>query len=328
MQMNDNLACAVNAFSGCESEQEIASGKRKVVIIGAGTAGLEAARLAAVAGHTVTVFEQQQQLGGSLRLASTVHKDNELFLNWLLSEVKLLNIDFRLGVTASVDTIIAENPDHILVASGAVVTAPPIPGIEQPHILTGRLIRQIMSGNADGDELWRVSMWLQRLLFVLLALVKKLSPQQLRWLSKLWLPLGKVIVIVGADLVAVELAEFLAERGRKVYLLDEGKKLIPEVGKKRRNEHMDRLDQLKVVVNTSVSIQRIENKTVFFSVLAKKLKISADNIIVAGKPVAEMSLADNLRAKNLPVQAIGDCSGLGLIAGATRDAAQAVANIQ
>ena len=87
MQTSDNLGCAINPFSGREAELVIQPGNKKVVIVGGGTAGLEAARIAAEAGHKVVLFERQRRLGGSLVLASTVHADNERFLNWLLAEV-------------------------------------------------------------------------------------------------------------------------------------------------------------------------------------------------------------------------------------------------
>ncbi|MFK8021314.1 MAG: FAD-dependent oxidoreductase [Pseudomonadales bacterium] len=65
MQTNDNLGCAVNPISGREHELEVKPGNRKIVVVGGGTGGLEAARQAAEAGHRVTLFESQKRLGGS-----------------------------------------------------------------------------------------------------------------------------------------------------------------------------------------------------------------------------------------------------------------------
>ena len=155
-----------------------------------------------------------------------------------------------------------------------------------------------------------------------------LSPRVLRRLSRLWLPLGREVVIIGADLAAVELAEFLAARGRRVHLLDSGKKIAPEVGKKRRHEHMDRLDALRVTVNTGVEIRRIGRTAVVIAAAGSERCIRADSIIVAGEPTADKRLAEALGAAGLQVQAIGDCTGLGLIAGATAAAAQAVAALE
>lgn len=326
MQTHDDLRCAVNPFSGREHELTVAPGNRRVVIVGGGPAGLEAARLAAGAGHRVTLFEQQRRLGGSLVLASTVHSDNQRFLDWLLARVAELPIDIRLGQRADVAAIAACNPDVVLVATGATVLTPDIPGIDSARVVTGRLLRQVAAGRLEADESWRLPSWQRGLVGALVPrLQKRLSPALLRRASRVWLPLGREVAIVGADLAAVELAEFLARRGRRVHLVAAGSRIAPEVGKKRRHEHWDRLDRLGVTVNTGVEIAAIEPAGVRIRSAAGEHLVRADSVIVAGEPVAERSLSDALEAAGFNVRAIGDCTGLGLIAGATRAAAEAVA---
>ncbi len=329
MQTRDNLGCAVNPFSGREAELVISSGRMKVLVVGAGAAGLEAARLAAEAGHRVVLLERQHRLGGSLTLASTVHADNQRFLDWLLAEVARLDIEVRTGIEATLESVRAEHPDAVIVATGAAVSTPDIPGAEQPHVLTGALLREVAAGELTAENAYRLSSWQRYLLRALPARCQQwLSPRVLRRLSRLWLPLGREVVIIGADLAAVELAEFLAARGRRVHLLDSGKKIAPEVGKKRRHEHMDRLDALRVTVNTGVEIRRIGRTAVVIAAAGSERCIRADSIIVAGEPTADKRLAEALGAAGLQVQAIGDCTGLGLIAGATAAAAQAVAALE
>jgi 2,4-dienoyl-CoA reductase (NADPH2) len=328
MQMNDDLGCAVNPFSGREGELRIEPGNRKIVVVGGGTAGLEAARLAAEAGHRVVLFEARRRLGGSLVLASTVHADNGRFLDWLLAEVRRLPVDLRLGRRADLAAVRAEQPDAVIVATGAAVETPAIAGIEQAHVLTGAMMRKVLAGEMDEEEVRRLPLW-QRLAvkYLIPRLQWIVTPAVLRRSSRLWLPIGREVVIVGADLAAVELAEFLARRGRRVHLLDSGNRITPEVGKKRRNEHMDRLDRLRVTVNTAVEIVRIEQRAVLIASGSLQRRITGDTIIVAGHPVADTRLADDLAAAGMRVQAIGDCTGQGLIARATRSAAEAVAAI-
>lgn len=142
------------------------------------------------------------------------------------------------------------------------------------------------------------------------------------------MPLGRRVVVIGGDLAAIELAEFIANRGRRVHVLEPGNKVAPEVGKKRRAEHMDRLDALKVTLNTRVHILRIEPGAVLIqSSNGTERRIAADSVILAGHPAAATGLADELRGAGFQVKAIGDCTGLGLIAGATRDAMEAVADL-
>lgn len=328
MQSNDNLACAINPFAGRELELQIKAGNKKVVVVGGGTAGMEAARLACEAGHRVVLFEKQHRLGGSLWLASALHKDNERFYHWLRSEVESLPIDIRKGSIADRRMIEAEQPDAVIIATGAIISTPDIPGVQQAQVLTGALMRQIAAGELQGSEIWRLPKWQRYLLRKLIPRLQPLlSPGLLRSISRWWVPLDDEIVIVGADLASVELAEFLAQRGRKVHIVDAGNKICPEVGKKRRNEHMDRLDRLKITVNTSVSIERIETDGVVISVAGAQHKIAGDEVIVAGLVQTNTSLADEISDMGIDVFPIGDCNGLGLIAKATHSAAEAVSRL-
>ena len=155
-----------------------------------------------------------------------------------------------------------------------------------------------------------------------------LRPRWLRATSKLWMPIGKRVAIVGADLAAVELAEFLAHRKRRVHLLDSGTKIAPEVGKKRRAEHMDRLDRLQVTVNTRVDIERIKSSgIVILSGNGTRRELFTDTVLVTGEPIPDTSLCEAIRGAGFRVKAIGDCCGVGLIAGATRDAAEAITGL-
>ena len=325
MQTHDNLGCAVNPYSGREISQPSAIASKKLVIVGGGTAGLEVARQAAELGHRVVLLERQKRLGGSLVLASTVHSDNQRFLDWLLSEVQRLPIDVRTGTDATPEIVRTENADAVIVATGAAVKTPVIAGVDQPHVLTGALLRQIVSGVFTPQESHRLPAWQRKLVTAIVPVVeKRLTPNVMRWLSHRWLPVGDRVVIIGADLAAVELAEFLARRGRQVHLRDSARKIIPEVGKKRRHEHMDRLDELRVTVNTGVEVLRIERYAVVIRVAGRERKVAGDTIIVAGNPVADLSLAERLRESGVAVSIIGDCNGLGLIAGATAAAAGAI----
>jgi len=311
MQSYDDLRCALNPHSGRETlfRRDTATAPRHLVVVGSGPAGMEAARQAAELGHKVTLLEKQHRLGGSLVLASTVHSDNEYFLDFLKAEMKRLPITIELGIEGSVAKVQSLNPDAVIVATGARVSTPDIPGSHLPHVRSGAQMRASLESLPN---------WLQPCVI----------PGLLRIASKAWMPLGREVAIIGADLVAVELAEFLAHRGRRVHLLDTRNKIAPEVGKKRRAEHMDRLDALGVTLNTRVDIELIERAGVLIrSCNGTQRLITANSVIIAGDPIADTTLVDQLAAAGLHVQGIGDCTGLGLIAGATRDAADAVASL-
>ncbi|MGI9294682.1 MAG: FAD-dependent oxidoreductase [Pseudomonadales bacterium] len=319
-----NMNCAVNAGTGREYQQAIkpCEEKKHVVVIGGGPAGMEAARVADLRGHRVTLLERQRRLGGSLVLASTVHSDNEHFLQWLKLQVQKSSIDVRLGTDASADTLKTLQADTIIVATGAQVLTPDIPGQQLPHVFSGAQMRRIVEGHADSEDFSMLPTVLQPAAKRLLTLLSaRLTPALLRKASKAWMPLGKRVVIVGADLAALELAEFVAKRGRKVSILESQKRIAREIGPKRRTEHTDRLDKLGVTINTEVQCKSIDEQSVQYrSTSGSTHRISADTVILAGDPVANTSLFEEVKDIANDTHAIGDCTGLGLIRKATDDA--------
>lgn len=323
-----NMTCAVNARSGKELELPLKAAEKikTVMIIGAGTAGMEAARIAAERGHTVMLHDKAPYLGGSLRIASTVHSDNEPILNYLITQMHKLPIDINLGAEVSLDTIRRKNPDTVIVATGAKLVNNIYPGDDQSHVYKGSQLKAIMAG----DNLLGLPRYLSLPLKLATSFLKPLtkiivppllSPQFLRWVSKLWMPIGKKVVIIGTSLAAVELAEFLAKRGRKVCIISENDRIAPEVGMRRRSDHMDNLDELAVVVNTAITVRRITRQGIAISnKLGLEHLIKADNIIIAGESAADQQLFEQVKTLVEDVHSIGDCNGLGLIAGATADA--------
>ncbi len=321
------MSCAVNARTGREEEIRLtpASPSKRVVVVGGGPGGLEAARVAARRGHRVALHERGGLLGGSLVMASTVHEDNAPLLDFLRADVARAGVDVHLESELDAAAIEALRPDVVVVATGGRVVVPELPGADARHVLTGPLMRELIAGRVSAAARSKLPAW-QRLGLALIGarLQRFVTPSRLRALSRLWMPIGRRVAIVGGDLAAIELAELLAERGRRVSVVEAGADVAPEVGLKRRTEHMDRLDRLGVTVHTETSVERIERDAVF---VAGGRRIAADSVILAGGPVADTSLYDALKDAAPEVIAVGDCTGLGLIRKAIEEGARAGASI-
>jgi 2,4-dienoyl-CoA reductase (NADPH2) len=115
-----------------------------------------------------------------------------------------------------------------------------------------------------------------------------------------------------------------------VSILEAGKQIAPEVGNKRRTEHMDRLDRLGVTVHVRAAVERItEDAVVFTPAAGTPRHLPADTVIVAGTPEPDTAMFDTLMTAmpDADVHAAGDCTGLGLIRKATEDGARAACAI-
>ena len=118
--------CVHNPASGRETklDHEItpAGHRLKVVVVGAGPGGLEAARVSAERGHSVVLFEAGAKLGGQLLVATAANERRDLIgiIDWRASELERLGVDIRTSTYAEEDAILAENPDIVLVATGGI----------------------------------------------------------------------------------------------------------------------------------------------------------------------------------------------------------------
>jgi 2,4-dienoyl-CoA reductase-like NADH-dependent reductase (Old Yellow Enzyme family)/thioredoxin reductase len=132
---NEPVLCLANTRTGRERQYAIrpAARPQRVVVAGGGPAGLEAARVLALRGHAVTVLERASEPGGQVLLSRRVPGRADLagLVTYLAAAAARAGARIRLGTEATVDMVLAEQPDAVVVATGARPGLPPIPGIEQ-----------------------------------------------------------------------------------------------------------------------------------------------------------------------------------------------------
>jgi len=183
-----NISCTQNPQAMREGELVItpAPQKKKVVVIGGGPGGLSAARVAKLRGHEVVLFEKEKELGGWNRYAKLVLTREEFggVTRWQIIQLEKLGVVLRLGEEATVDKVLQEKPDAVVVSTGSTLNVPLVDNIY----------------NSDGTLPKNV-------VFVSDVLMNKA-------------PVGEKIVVIGANDIGLEVSEFLAEKGKKVTVVD------------------------------------------------------------------------------------------------------------
>ncbi|MBY5407480.1 NADH:flavin oxidoreductase [Rhizobium leguminosarum] len=215
--------CIHNAATGRELTMphivEKADAKKKVVIVGAGPAGLEAARVAGERGHQVVVFEAANNPGGQIRLTAQSERRREMIsiIDWRMSQCQKYDVTFHFNTWAEADTIEAENPDVVIIATG---------GLPHTEVL------------ASGNELV-VSSW-----DIISGDVK---------------PGTNVLIFDDAgDHAGLQAAEFLAKAGAKVEIMTPDRSFAPEVMAMNLVPYMRSLQKHDVTFTVTYRLEAVE----------------------------------------------------------------------
>ncbi len=324
------MRCAVNATEGYEHLQDQAQPPQgeHVVVIGGGPGGMEAARRLDEVGNRVTLLERGPRLGGTLQFAGLAYEPNERLLDWLRMQIAKSRVDVRLNTVASLALVQALAPDRVIVATGAVRGMPPIPGGDRDYVLSGDDLRSLMLGESSPQLRRKTSLFTRfaARAGALLGVTAKLA--LVRRLTRHWMPLGQRVVIIGGELVGMELAEFLVERGRHVTVLEEGPKFGKGLLLVRRLRLVPELKDHGVALHAGVRDIAIEAAGVrFVDATGATQFTAADQVVVAQGARGDTTLADSLQAAGFAVSTVGDCNGVSYIEGAMRGAARAVLGV-
>jgi len=263
------IACAVNAQSGREAEYAIepAPKAKKVLVVGGGLAGMEAARVAAMRGHKVTLVEKKDKLGGQLLVAIVPPYKEELhgLIRYLSTQMEKQGIEVRLGEEATPDSIMDANPDEVIVAAGASAIIPDIPGVGGENVITAI---EVLSGKKEtGDN----------------------------------------VVIIGGGLVGCETAEYLAQKDKKVTVLEMLPRIGNDIGRTTRWVVMRRLRQAGIRLETNATAVEITEKGVMVSGDGESEVVAADTVVLAVGLTPNRELARSLEGKGKSLRLVGDC---------------------
>ena len=279
---DEGLICTINPATGREGVRRIqpATRVKKVWVVGSGPAGMEAARVAALRGHKVTLLEKDQELGGQLRIAALPPNKGDIlpWLNYLIRQLEIAGVEIRLNTEVTPESMIKEKPDAVILAMGGVPMRPEIPGINSAQVVTAQ---EVLGG-------------------------KKQT--------------GQNVVVIGGGLVGCETGHYLAQKGKKVTIVEMLKRMAAEMGPMVRRRLMDGLKQYQVVMVSEAKCEEISagGVTVMMAEGGKKL-FPADTVILAVGYQTNESLFKTLQGIVPEVHCIGDAAQPQGIMEAVRD---------
>jgi 2,4-dienoyl-CoA reductase-like NADH-dependent reductase (Old Yellow Enzyme family)/thioredoxin reductase len=275
------IACTVNPALGRETDFVIkpATDRKKVMVVGGGLAGMQAAAVLAQRGHHVTLHEKSGQLGGQWNIACKLpHKSGfQSVIAYLFHSLNTSGVEVKLNSEVSVNRVKELKPDAVVVATGALPISPEVPGI------TGNNVVQAVSlidGQANA---------------------------------------GKRVVVIGGRFRGMEVAELLADQGKKVTLVTRGR-LGGSGELLERNLFVtlrDRLIEEGVAIIPFTPVFEIRQGGVYVVLDNELLFLPADTVVLAAGSRPENALANNLKGLVPEVYSIGDCARV-------RDAREAI----
>ena len=272
IQNRQFLSCVLNAENGYENSRSIqpAEQKKKIAVLGGGPAGLEAARVAALRGHDVTLFEKTTSLGGQLNIACVPPRKEEMrrATQDLIHAVCNAGVHLCMGQTRTAEQLKDAGFEAVINAVGAHSAAPRIPGIDGVNV-------------ADA---WKV-----------------LAGEQ---------QVYGTVAVIGGGMVGCETAEYLAARGCKVSVIEmmdkiaagESTTILPTLLENYKTYGVEQYPSHKVKEFRMDAVV-CENKD------GAEVTIPCDYIVLAMGARSNEFDAAALEAANIPVYSIGDAAG-------------------
>ncbi len=264
--MIEPVTCAINPLAGYEGTKLLGTRSYgKIAVVGGGPAGMEVSWVLAMRGFRVTLFEEQDCLGGLLNLAAKIPGRGEFaaYVSYMIRELKKLNVSIRLNVHANSSTIAGEGFDYTICATGTVAGAPSIEGVEMSHVTSAY------------DAI-------------------ALNPDEL----------GDVVVLGGGALGCYA-ALYLSSSSSSIQIIEADEALGVDLGRTTRWVILKALKEKGILSHLNAEVRHIDSKRVKVLQDEKYQHIKAKTIILATRPQPRDRLIRQLEKKGLKYERVG-----------------------
>jgi 2,4-dienoyl-CoA reductase-like NADH-dependent reductase (Old Yellow Enzyme family)/thioredoxin reductase len=266
------LVCSVNPAVGRENEFRVrlipTAKKKRLLVIGGGPGGMEAAIVASNRGHNVTLWEKSDKLGGQVNIAAMPPGKNSLndLTEYLKKKIYQSGVTIQLEMEATKKKVSKFSPDAVIVATGSEPLLPDIPGLQKRQVITNR---EVLSGNIE---------------------------------------VGKKVIIVGGGFVGCETAEFLHAKGKDVIIIELLPELAYDFFYPYTHMMIQRLREKGIKAFTKVKHEKIVDSGMEITdAEGRDLHLPADNIVICTGSVPEKHLHNSLKNIVPEILRIGDC---------------------
>lgn len=308
LMVKRHLRCAINPAIGDERFLDLqpARTSMNVAVVGGGIAGMEAARIATLRGHKVTIFEKDNELGGILKSCCMVGPKTKMkwYMDWIRKQIKALNVEVKLRTNATPEEL--KKYDAVLCGTGAKTVVPQIPGAEMAI-----KYEDVLICSKKSCEYW---------------------PEEGK---KEAAKVGRKVLIWGNHYAATDTAEALAMRGIEVTLVTEDKDFAPDIEPIHREVMKMRFAggngqglegtpiKNPVVIRLKTTVLEIKDGEVLLMNDKLEKEIIKVDTVILGMTEPNAELYEGLRATGLKVGNIGDSKLVRNVRGAMTDGAEA-----